>query len=131
MKPRPVRLFVEGGRSMVAVPLARDGKNEAIISHDDYSNLISLGVYPNWQLRGGSVASRCLDGPVLVARVLLGIGEGERVRYLDGDRLNLRRENLKVVQGWSVNNDLRMFVNDSQRTHASGLNASEDEGSPI
>lgn len=34
-----------------------------------------------------------------LARWIAGAGRGERVRYADGDRLNLRRENLVIVKG--------------------------------
>lgn len=130
MKARNVRLFVEHGNNMVAVPLARDGKREAIIDHEDYSELLSLGLSPNWQIRGGSVSAHCPSGPVrtggsskapsvpiLVARVLTGAKGGQRVSYRDGDRLNLRRENLEVVTGWSSKNDRELVL-------ASGSNAS-------
>lgn len=104
MKPRSIT--VEKGGA-VRVPLSRFGEAECIISFDDYQELLDLGVYPNWQLRGGNVASRGPGGiSVLIARVLTDAKAGERVLYKDGDRKNLRRVNLSVVQnGFSVNHD--------------------------
>ncbi|WEX07290.1 hypothetical protein [Chelativorans sp. AA-79] len=104
MKARSVRIL-EG--SAVAVPLARDGRQEAILDLSDYNELIALGVYPNWQLRGGNVGSRGPNGiKVLIARVLTDAKPGQRVVYRDGNKLNLRRGNLSVLDGgFSINHD--------------------------
>ncbi|MCG7504764.1 hypothetical protein [Mesorhizobium retamae] len=101
MKARPVR--ISGDREngfLVHVPIGRDGVNEATLDLDDYNELVSFKVYPNWQLRGGQVGAR---GPlgieVLIARVLTNAEPGQRVLYVDGSPFNLRRGNLDL-QDW-------------------------------
>lgn len=49
-------------------------------------------VYTEMPLRKGAAASS-----ITVARLVLGLGANERVRFIDGDTLNVRRENLLAV----------------------------------
>jgi len=103
MKTRPVKILPGG---IVSVPLGRSGKHEAKIGLDDYQELLSLRIYPNWQMRGGSVGARGPNGVrVSIPRVLMDARPGEGVVYKDGDPTNLTRPNLKVVEKFSVQYD--------------------------
>lgn len=113
MKGRPVHITGDQKKGfLVHVPLARDGEQEAILDLDDYNELVSLKVYPNWSLRGGNVSARIPGGAsVLIARVLTDANPGQRVVYRDGDRLNLRRENLSCSEsGFAVNHDRALTI---------------------
>jgi hypothetical protein len=44
---------------------------------------------------------------VMLARILLGVPKGVKVRYLDGDSLNCQRDNLFVSQGFVPNFEAR------------------------
>ena len=81
--------------------MGRAGATEAAIWEDDYKFIRRLGLSGNWSKlqRMHVVASARRPGGnhVLVARVLLDAKQGQGVRYLDGDPLNLRRENLKLM----------------------------------
>jgi hypothetical protein len=108
MKARPVRIEGDQQRGFtVHVPLGRDGENEAVLDLDDYNDLVALKVYPNWQLRGGQVGARGPFGlEILVARVLTDAGAGQRVVFLDGNPLNLRRSNIGLqVWGTAIHHD--------------------------
>ncbi|MDQ0997025.1 hypothetical protein QFZ34_002207 [Phyllobacterium ifriqiyense] len=115
MKARPIRMesdWASGAKQyVVCVPLGRSGNQEAAINREDYDELLSLGVSPNWQICSSSVASRGIGHKVLVARVLMDAKAGQRVRYTDGNPLNLRRSNLSLEdKGFSINDDRSVFV---------------------
>lgn len=106
MKPRPIR--VEG--DIAFVPLARNGKYEAVVDVSDYYSLIALGVSPNWQMTGGNVTARIDGDLILVGRVLTGAKEGEITRYKNSNRRDLRRDNLSLTTGFSVHNHFEMLT---------------------
>lgn len=83
------------------VPLANQADFFADIGADDYDHLIRLGVSPFWFYnsngRGSSYVRAHYRGKlVTVARVLFGEPVGQFVRYNDGNRLNLTRDNLTL-----------------------------------
>ena len=102
MQIRKVELLTEEGRVIARVPLGPKSEVFAEILHEDYLFLLKLGVSANWnKLPLGYVtaaAYKASGGHVMVARVLLDAGAGENVSYKDGNRLNLRRENLSLVK---------------------------------
>lgn len=84
------------GTELVLVPLAATGK-EATIEKSDYEFLVKLGVGQNWSLSGnGYVGAHFDSSRDYVARILMGCRPDQRLSYADGDKLNLRRSNLKV-----------------------------------
>lgn len=107
MKPRPIEIVDVGGRLLARVPLGRHNKyapqRYVEIWKDDYDFLVKLGLSPNWagyRTKSGfyvSAAAHNATNRVLIARVLLDASQGERVAYIDGNSLNLRRENLRLT----------------------------------
>ena len=76
--------------------------NEAVVDLDDFSFLMKLGLSVARRIGSGYVvapSSKSPSGYVSVARVLTDAGPGQIVRYLDGDRFNLRRSNLALEDG--------------------------------
>lgn len=122
MKARPIELVDVGGRLLARVPLGRHNKfsppRYVEIWKDDYDFLVKLGLSPNWSSyrvggNGYYVTASASDTPshrVLVARVLMDANAGEIVRYVDGNPLNLRRENLRLVSHKRGKSRARNFV---------------------
>ncbi|RUX21434.1 hypothetical protein EOA27_06040 [Mesorhizobium sp. M2A.F.Ca.ET.037.01.1.1] len=112
MKERDVRLSKIGDEFLVHIPLSRSGVDECCIDLDAYNELIGLKLSRNWNLQGGAVSARGPFGvEVLVARVITDALPGERVVYINGDHLDLRRVNLGLQEyGASVNHDRAMLV---------------------
>ena len=112
MKARPITISEVHSfdvRDLVQVPLGRSGL-EATVDYDDYQELLALGLSPNWCLTGGNVVTR-KDGNLLtVARIIVDAQPGEIVAYSDGDRTNLRRGNLVLKSGYSINADRRLLT---------------------
>jgi hypothetical protein len=53
---------------------------------------------------------------LLVARALLDAGAGQIVRYLDGNPLNLRSENLRLVAGNGAIKRARDYLRSNKNT---------------
>lgn len=103
---RTPKLFVDAdGYCCARVPLAKAGMY-AILFAGDLARLEANGIPLNWffNLNGrrtfGHVKVAIPDDNVrAVARLITGAGKGQQVHYRDGNRLNLRRGNLVVVEG--------------------------------
>lgn len=96
--------FKADDRELALVPLGKKGEDRAVIYKEDYVFLTHiLGLSATWRLHPNGYVmapcSRSSGSSVTVARVLIDTGPGETIRYLDGDKLNLRRCNLNVIQG--------------------------------
>ena len=108
------------GTPCVRVPLA-NGRDHAELYADDYADLIARGVTGNWQAAVPNRVSRSARRPYVqcfipttyarpgglrwttqtVARLIAQAGNGLRVRYRDGNTLNLRRCNLEIAHGYA------------------------------
>jgi len=104
-KPRTVtRTIDQDGNEIVRVPLANHPL-PAIMDADDYDRLMAADLSNAWTLNevGHGLAyvraghSRAIGQLVTIARLIVDAGAGVMVRYRDKDRLNLRRDNLRVV----------------------------------
>lgn len=93
----------QDGAEIALIPLRRRAApcGHATISRVDLAELTRDGVSLNWYLKvargNGYVCAydaAHLGGNQTIARRLLGAGRYEAVSYRDGDRTNLRRENL-------------------------------------
>jgi hypothetical protein len=92
------------------VPLANDTK-PAVVDEPDFERLTAaLGFSSQWALNGRGRYVR-LSAPVpgsrlTVARLVMGAGPDEMVKYHDRDRTNLRRSNLYTVPGRAKGREL-------------------------
>lgn len=106
-------------RELILVPLNSKTNEHVEIWNDDFELLMRLGLSRAWhRVRGGYVAAvaHLAKGSLIgVARVLLDAQPGQNVVHLDGNTLNLKRENLKLVNGgWSRRRD-RDFITPTSR----------------
>lgn len=114
--------FVEnGGRKLVGISLGPNSdKGIAIIERDDLDFLIRLGLSLSWSTspQGSIVTSahRAAGHKVSVARVLLDAMPGTMIRYRDKNPLNLRKDNLELVKGYSKRRD-RDFLTPPDRKY--------------
>jgi hypothetical protein len=100
------------GEQLILVPLTKRPGLYAVLDLKDYTRLLDLGYSGRFHLAHNGKrhyyvrASRpSCDGvrlPVVdVARLIVEVEAGKQVEYIDGDRLNLRRGNLRRVVGKS------------------------------
>lgn len=99
------------GQQLVRIALATTDQRATLYA-EDFQRLTAAGFSSCWSLadvgygvRYVLVCVRTLTPgrkgrrSLTVARLVAEAGKGQRVRYADGDRLNLRRENLVLEQG--------------------------------
>lgn len=86
------------GAALARMPLAQAGKF-AILDAADMRALMDAGVSLYWTVKlDGYVAVNIPgSGPIPVGRLIVGASKGERVNYKNGDRLDMRSENLRVT----------------------------------
>lgn len=107
IKRTPTYTRDHDSREIVRVPLC-NSKHAARILAVDFDRLRTTGVSDQWTLNGVGEYQyvRCpvsenvgdLD---TVARLILHAPPGRIVKYRDGNRLNLRRDNLVLVPGYA------------------------------
>ncbi|MBH1833096.1 hypothetical protein I5W42_16740 [Stenotrophomonas maltophilia] len=100
---RAVRLRLEGGVEVAEVPLANN-RGTAILYAEDYRRIVDAGYSPDWCVTVGAnatpyVATRDGRRTTIAARLVAHAMPGTRIRYVDGDRFNLRWNNLLVTEG--------------------------------
>ncbi|HFF6212255.1 MULTISPECIES: hypothetical protein [Stenotrophomonas] len=100
---RAVRFRLEEGHEVAEVPLA-NGRGTASLYAEDYRRIIADGYHPDWCVTVGAnatpyVATRGGRRTTIAARLVACAMPGNRVRYVDGDRFNLRWNNLLVTEG--------------------------------
>ncbi len=91
--------FTENDLVMVKVPTGK--KHHTVLRKEDYDKLLEFGVFRTWQL-ASNMSAKCNNrrgGSTIIARVLTNCPPGYCVTYLDGNPLNLRRENLGIRKG--------------------------------
>lgn len=104
------------GRAIVLVPLAYSSERVKLLP-DDYDKLVLAGVSAEWTRRGTEgryvyCGSRREGDLAIVARLIVGAGPGGQVNYHDGNRLNLRKENL-WIRHVSVRKPVRAIFEDT------------------
>lgn len=100
MKRPPIHKRSALGARTVHVPLANNERC-AVLDEEDFIWLIANGLTGNWTFNNASPGFSYVRAPcaktgniVTVARLIIGAGRGQAVKYRDGDRMNLRRANL-------------------------------------
>ena len=110
-QPRQARSTHEGGKSITLVPLA-GSPDPARLYAEDFEAIKAAGFSDQWFLdsdgKGHGYARVWWRDPtcpkakarnLAVARLIMRPEPGEKVCYLDGNRLNLRRDNLTLERG--------------------------------
>ena len=87
--------------SITRVPISNRPGQHIKIHTKDYERLMALGVSSTWFLNSNGsgceyVRVEYLGNVSTVARLILGDPSRQMVTYLDGDRTNLCRSNLKL-----------------------------------
>jgi hypothetical protein len=103
------------GRAAVRVELTNAPGQQAVVDADDFAALVAQGYSRSWYVnRSGTgqtyvrLSSRkWLGNNETVARLIVGAGKGQVVKYRDGDPLNLRRRNLVLKRGRAKGKSLR------------------------
>jgi len=96
------------GQQLVHVALANSNQRATLYA-EDYQRMMAAGFTRHWQHakdgRGNAYATLGAYNPegvdclVFVARLITQAKAGQSVRYADGNPLNLRTENLKLMKG--------------------------------
>lgn len=106
-KRLPTHLMDRDGKAITLVPLASGGT--AKVFTEDFYRLTAAGFSDQWTANdagNGYSYVRCARNGatgrlVTVPRLIMAPPRGYVVRYLDGDRTNLRRDNLCLEKGWA------------------------------
>ncbi len=90
----------DDGVPIISIPIANSNK-PAILYQEDFDLLLSLNIDPRWTFNANLVLER---GQLPIARILFDAKAGEKVRYKDGNSLNLKRDNLLKAKGGARSN---------------------------
>ena len=148
-KQRATTYYTRDARGNQLAHVAVNGtRDRAVLHADDLARILDEGWSPHWSLQNTGCHRYVLvwaHGPkgkprtLTVARLVANAGKGEIVRYADGDRLNLRRDNLLVRKGtaWTPVDTLRApgvatasGLKCSAEISVRGSNTEERQGSP-
>lgn len=94
------------GKDIVLVPLANHSEPAKLLK-DDFERLTSMGLTTSWTFnndgKGHSYVRTHAPGSnlITVARAVADVGRGRCIHYRDGNRLNLRRDNLTSSPGYA------------------------------
>lgn len=107
-QPAPEYTIDPQGNRLVHLPLANTSERATLYA-EDYERMVADGYSARWAIAstGGHhkyvlVNARSPGNgkrSLTVARLVAQAGRGQIVGYADGDRLNLRRDNLRVHEG--------------------------------
>ncbi len=84
----------DDGVPIISIPIANSNK-PAILYQEDFDLLLSLNIDPRWTFNANLLP---------IARILFDAKAGEKVRYKDGNSLNLKRDNLLKAKGGARSN---------------------------
>jgi len=129
----PIRTVDTDGAPIVLVPLANHDRPAKLLA-EDFDRLVAQGLPLAWTLNqatGGNAYVRCATSAVVgrlvtVARLILRVGRGRVVKYRDGDRLNLRRDNL-----WATNGPAKHRTISEVFGHGRPLDQPQASGRPL
>jgi len=96
------------GQRLAHVAMANTGQRATLYA-DDLDRLLAAGFSAHWhwcktnpRFRYVLASARTPAGEqrsITIARLIAGAGKGQVVKYIDGDRANLRRDNLRIARG--------------------------------
>ncbi|WP_440982394.1 hypothetical protein [Shinella sumterensis] len=100
----PIRFRDEHGRECLKVPLDRFGRQYATTTVHGYKTVREAGAIGAWYLNGnghgGSYVRSHAGGTLIMpARIIAGAKARSVVRYVNGDPLDLRPENIVLQRG--------------------------------
>lgn len=96
----------QDGTKIVSIPMTNVEGKEAVLYLEDFMLLRSLMVDIRWRLAANVVLAKGKE-QLSIARIITNAKSGERVQYLDGNSLNLRRSNLVVTLGGAARSNAR------------------------
>lgn len=104
----PIYSLDRDGEAIVLVPLANHPEPAKLLKAD-FLRLESQGLGMAWTFNSNGKGSHYVRASVpgvrgrllTVARLIVGAGGGRCVQYRDGNRLNLRADNLFVAEGYA------------------------------
>ncbi len=101
------------GKTIYHIRLGR-GDKTARIYKEDYEELMGLGVSELWcEGALNYVSCYCKGAPgnrIIIARALMDAGDKETVRYIDGDKTNLLKDNLVKMRDPKATRRARDFL---------------------
>lgn len=111
------------GQELAHIALANTDRRATLYA-EDFQRLMDAGWSPHWSLTNTGwrfayvLAHACnpmnRSRSITLARLIAQAAKGQRVTYADGDRTNLRRDNLRIVKGGGI-----------AKAHASALRPSK------
>src|SRR5258706_15516833 len=87
----------DGVTPIVTVPM-HNGDHNAVLDLADFNELMALKVSPLWRFVSGMVFE-CGASKISIARLVCDCGVKQKVQFLSGNPLDLRRFNLVVTKG--------------------------------
>jgi hypothetical protein len=104
----PIHSMDGDGRAIVLVPLANHAEPARLFA-EDFDRLMEGGVGHLWTLNSNgkgnwyvrACSSKVFGNITTVARLIADAGRGQCVRHEDGNRLNLRADNLTIERGYA------------------------------
>lgn len=116
----PIPFKDENGLDCLRVPLDRRGKQYAIVGAHDYQRVRRSGATGTWYVdsaaKGRYYVRTCVpvrsgrNVPLMPARLITGAGPRSIVRYVNGDRFDLRPWNLVLKRGRSKHTDIDLAI---------------------
>lgn len=102
------------------VPLDDHGRRHALANAADYDRLRAEGIGGAWYVnddgKGRDYVRTAVTGAkgkqIMVGRAILRLGLGEVVRFINGNRLDLRRSNVFVTRGKAKRCDAEIGARD-------------------
>jgi hypothetical protein len=114
----PIKFHDQHGRACYRVPLDRHGRQYALVTVSDFNRVRESGATGVWYLDtngcGKHYVRTCVptrrsqNAAVMPARIISGARPKSVVRYVNGDTLDLRPENLVLHRGKSKRTDTAM-----------------------
>ena len=131
-----VRTLDHDNAAIVLVPLARGGTAKLLAS--GYDHLRGRGLSECWTSNSNGRSNSYVrasqagatGGLITVARAVAGAGRGQCVRYRDGNRLNLRNDNLYFAPRKRAWRDDAALLAPPVRSHSDNPKAASGEVLP-